>query len=95
MADLMEDANNFSWQRVKAAHAVLCCELETGAVTWEETLRIDRSMSVTLKTGPKLLTVISHGFVSFFSNWFMPSQQGPSSLWQTPQAYMGILSTAR
>ena len=42
MADLMEDATDFSWQGAKAAHAVLCCELERGTVTWDDTVRIDR-----------------------------------------------------
>ena len=42
MADLMEDANDFTWQGAKAAHAVLCCELERGTVTWEDSDRIDR-----------------------------------------------------
>ena len=42
MADLMEDATDFSWQGAKAAHAVLCCELERGTVTWDDSARIDR-----------------------------------------------------
>ena len=42
MADLMEDATDFSWTGAKAAHAVLCCELERGTVTWNDTTRIDR-----------------------------------------------------
>ena len=42
MSDLMEDATNFSWQGAKAAHAVLCCELERGTVTWNDSHRIDR-----------------------------------------------------
>ena len=42
MADLMEDATDFSWQNAKAAHAVLCCELERGTVTWGDVSRIDR-----------------------------------------------------
>ena len=42
MSDLMEDATDFSWQGAKAAHAVLCCELERGTVTWNDSHRIDR-----------------------------------------------------
>ena len=42
MADLMEDATDFSWQGAKAAHAVLCCELERGMVSWDDSARIDR-----------------------------------------------------
>ena len=33
MSDLMEEATDFSWQNAKAAHAVLCCEFECGAVS--------------------------------------------------------------
>ena len=33
MADLMEDATNFSWQGAKAAHAVLLCDMERGGIT--------------------------------------------------------------
>ena len=40
MADLMEDATDFSWTGAKAAHAVLCCELERGTATWNDTTRI-------------------------------------------------------
>ena len=39
---LMEDVNDFIWQGTKAAHAVLCCELERGTVTWEDSDCIDR-----------------------------------------------------
>ena len=42
MADLMEDATDFSWQGAKAAHAVMLCEMERGVLTWEDTKRIDR-----------------------------------------------------
>ena len=42
MADLMEDTTNFSWRKAKTAHAILCCELERGTVTWEDVSRIDR-----------------------------------------------------
>ena len=36
MADLMEDATDFFWQGAKAAHTVLCCELERGTVTYAQ-----------------------------------------------------------
>ena len=42
MADLMEDATDFSWQGAKAAHAVLMCEMERGTVRWENGDRIDK-----------------------------------------------------
>ena len=42
MADLMEDTTDFGWQGAKAAHAVLCCELERGTVTWSDSDRIDQ-----------------------------------------------------
>ena len=37
LSDLMEDANDLSWPGVKAAHAVLMCDMERGAVTWDDT----------------------------------------------------------
>ena len=42
LSDLMEDANDFSWHGAKAAHAVLMCDMERGAVTWDDTAHIDR-----------------------------------------------------
>ena len=42
LLDLMEDANDFSWQGAKAAHAVLMYDMEKGAVTWDDTACIDR-----------------------------------------------------
>ena len=42
MADLMEDTTDFTWQGAKGAHAVLCCELERGTLTWDDSERIDR-----------------------------------------------------
>ena len=44
LADIMSDATDFSWQNAKAAHAVLLCDMERGAVTWEDTSKIDRIM---------------------------------------------------
>ena len=41
LADLMEDASDFSWHNAKAAHAVLLCEMERGSITWFDTDRID------------------------------------------------------
>ena len=42
LSDSMEDATDFSWASVKAAHAVLLCEMERGSLDWEQTDRIDR-----------------------------------------------------
>ena len=42
LSDIMSDATDFSWQNAKAAHAVLLCDMERGAVSWEETSKIDR-----------------------------------------------------
>ena len=42
LADLMEDATYFSWQGAKASHAVLFCEMERGALQWEDGDWIDR-----------------------------------------------------
>ena len=36
LADIMSDATNFSWQNAKAAHTVLLCDMERGAVSWQE-----------------------------------------------------------
>ena len=33
LADIMSDATDFSWQNAKAAHAVLLCDMERGAVS--------------------------------------------------------------
>ena len=42
LCDLMEDANEFSWSSAKASHTVLLCEMERGALDWQDTNRIDR-----------------------------------------------------
>ena len=42
LSDLLEDANDFSWHGAKAAHAILMCDMERGAVTWDDTAHIDR-----------------------------------------------------
>ena len=40
--NIMADANDFSWQNAKAAHAVLLCDMERGAVTWDNCDKVDR-----------------------------------------------------
>ena len=42
LADLMEDASDFSWASAKASHAVLLCEMEQGSIKWSYPPRIDR-----------------------------------------------------
>ena len=42
LVDMKEGATDFSWANVKAAHAVLLCEMERGSVDWFSTQRIDR-----------------------------------------------------
>ena len=42
LTELMDDANDFSWQSAKAAHAVLLCRMEEGKIEWSETSKIDR-----------------------------------------------------
>ena len=42
LSEIMEDANDFSWQSAKASHAVLLCWMEEGKVEWSETTKIDR-----------------------------------------------------
>ena len=39
---LLSDATDFSWHNAKAAHALLLCDMERGAVSWKETSKIDR-----------------------------------------------------
>ena len=40
--EIMEDANDFSWQSAKASHVVLLCRMEEGKVDWLDTVKIDR-----------------------------------------------------
>ena len=40
LSEIMEDANDFSWQSSKASHAVLLCRMEEGKVEWSETTKI-------------------------------------------------------
>ena len=42
LADIMVDATDFFWQNTKATHAVLLCDMERGAVTWDNSDKIDR-----------------------------------------------------
>ena len=42
MAELMEDAHDFSWTSAKASHALLLCRMKEGKVTWKNTDKIDR-----------------------------------------------------
>ena len=42
LSEIMEDANDFSWQSAKASHAVLLCRMEEGKVEWHETHKLDR-----------------------------------------------------
>ena len=42
MSDIMADATDFSWQNAKATHVVLLCDMERGAVTWDNSDKIDR-----------------------------------------------------
>ena len=40
LSEIMEDANDFSWQSAKASHAVLLCRMEEGKVEWSETTKL-------------------------------------------------------
>ena len=42
LADLMEDAQDFSWASAKAAHAVALCRMEDGKLSWNYTQGLDR-----------------------------------------------------
>ena len=42
LADLMEDAHDFSWASAKGSHAMLLCKMEEGKLQWSDTLKIDR-----------------------------------------------------
>ena len=42
LADLMEDAQDFSWASAKAAHAVALCRMEDGKLSWKDTQGLDR-----------------------------------------------------
>ena len=42
LADIMVDATDIFWQNTKATHAVLLCDMEREAVTWDNSDKIDR-----------------------------------------------------
>ena len=42
LSEIMEDANDFSWQSAKASNAVLLCRMEEEKVEWSETTKIDK-----------------------------------------------------
>ena len=42
LSEIMEDANDFSWQAAKVSHAVVLCRMVEGKVEWHETLKLDR-----------------------------------------------------
>ena len=42
LGEIMEDAQDFTWQSAKASHTVLLCRMEEGKVDWLETAKIDR-----------------------------------------------------
>ena len=70
----LADATDFSWQNAKAAHAVLLCDIERRAISWQETSKIDRirrpkNTHKILNLGPKIripAQVKSHGFAKHF-----------------------------
>ena len=71
LGDLMEDATDFSWANAKAAHAVLLCKMERGALTWVDTSRIERirrampkSITHPSQIGPKIKIIRDLGFAS-------------------------------
>ena len=41
LSELMEDANDFVWPSDKAVHAVVLCEMETGTLDCNDTMRLD------------------------------------------------------
>ena len=41
LGNLMEDASDFSWDAVKAIHAILLTNMEADRVTWLETEKIN------------------------------------------------------
>ena len=42
LADMIEDARDFSWALAKAAHAVILCRMEDGKLNWADTQKLDR-----------------------------------------------------
>ena len=41
LADLMEDAHDFSWASAKGNHAMLLCQMEEGKIQWTDIHKID------------------------------------------------------
>ena len=86
LKDIMSDATDFSWQNAKAAHVVLLCDMERGAVTWDNSDKIDRirrahaqrhaqnskSWGKTSEQG----SIKNHGFVNHFK-WVLHFSEGP------------------
>ena len=42
LSELMEDVTDYSWPNAIAAHAILLCDMECGALHCGQTERIDR-----------------------------------------------------
>ena len=42
LAEIMEDAQDFSWASAKACHAVVLCRMEDGKLSWDDTQNLDR-----------------------------------------------------
>ena len=42
LANLMEDASDFSWDSAKTCHAILLTNMEADKVSWVETDKVDR-----------------------------------------------------
>ena len=51
LGEIMEDAQDFSWQSAKASHAVLLCRMEEGKVDWLETAKIDKIQRAHVQRG--------------------------------------------
>ena len=60
----MEDATDFSWANAKAAHAVLLCEMERGALTCAGTSHIECNITLPSQIGPKIKNITDLGFAS-------------------------------
>ena len=71
MSELMEDVSDFGWQGAKAAHAVLCCEMERGSVEWSDTKRIDRIRRAHAQ----------HHRVDSTKTWSKSNQEGGQKPW--------------
>ena len=73
LADLMEDATDFSWTNAKVSHAVLLCEMERGSLTWSDSHKISQILtprSITLHRshiGPEIPSTKNHGSVNLIN----------------------------